>query len=228
MNEETPRDRSERPDIDSHEGAWPQQFVIGNDEAELKLSVESRSFVNRVNDQVRKRQKRITNVTEDGGNILIWGMFMTVTLEAAVFIGKELHEQLSIHSEHNRSHTQTNVRHIYKIGVWTRWALRIGNNWLGESFMKILVINWWRKSHQSSTHEGLRLFGFCVVPWEDFRKPSIERCMGAKIRMVEIFFKITKTLTESTVSRWNSSGIFSQDSIRCSSVQKSSNVYCSD
>ena len=54
-----------RPDIDS-QGAWPQQFVIGNDEAELVLSAESRSFVNRVNDQVRKRQKRISNVTEDG------------------------------------------------------------------------------------------------------------------------------------------------------------------
>ena len=35
MNEETPRDRSGRPDIDSQRGAWPQQFVIGNDEAEL-------------------------------------------------------------------------------------------------------------------------------------------------------------------------------------------------
>ena len=52
------------------ERAWPQQFVIGNDEAELELSVESRSFVNRVNGQVRKRQKRISNVTEIERNIL--------------------------------------------------------------------------------------------------------------------------------------------------------------
>ena len=56
VNEVMPRDRPGRPDIDSQEGAWPQRFVIGNDEAELELSVESRSFVNRVNDQVRKRQ----------------------------------------------------------------------------------------------------------------------------------------------------------------------------
>ena len=34
-----------------------QNFVMGNDETELELSVESRSFVNQVNDQVRKRQK---------------------------------------------------------------------------------------------------------------------------------------------------------------------------
>ena len=47
-------------------GAMPQQFIIGDDEAELELSLGSRSFVNRVNDQVRKRQKRISNVAGDG------------------------------------------------------------------------------------------------------------------------------------------------------------------
>ena len=39
--------------------------------------------------------------------------------------------------------------------------------------------------------------------------------------------KISETLTELTVRPWNSSGIFSQDSIRCSSVKKSK-VYCTD
>ena len=90
MNVETLRDRSGRPDVDSQEEAWPQQFVIGNDEAELELSVETRSFVNWVNDQVRKKQRTIS---------------------------KELPEQLQIHCEHDRSHTQTNVRDIYEIGV---------------------------------------------------------------------------------------------------------------
>ena len=67
------RDRSGRPDVDPQRGARPQQFVTGNDETELELSVESRSFVNRVNDQVRKRQKRISNVTEDGEkHSMIW------------------------------------------------------------------------------------------------------------------------------------------------------------
>ena len=37
--------------------------------------------------------------------------------------------------------------------------------------------------------------------------------------------RFTEAWTESTVSQWNSSGIFSQDSIRCSSVKKSK-VYC--
>ena len=39
---------------------------MGSDTTELELSVESRSIVNRVNDQVRKRQKIISNVAGEG------------------------------------------------------------------------------------------------------------------------------------------------------------------
>ena len=93
VNEVTPRGRSGRPDVDSQRGAWPQQFVFGNDEAELELSVESRSFVNRVNDQVRKRQKRISNVAGEGEkHSIIWGMFMAVTMDSATFMGKNFQD----------------------------------------------------------------------------------------------------------------------------------------
>ena len=89
VKEVIPRERSGRPDVDPQREARPRQFVVGNDETELELSVESRSFVNRVNHQVRKRQKRISNVPEDGEkHSMIWGMFMTVTMESAVFMGK--------------------------------------------------------------------------------------------------------------------------------------------
>ena len=55
----------------------------------MEFSVESRSFVNRVNDQVRKRQKRISNVAGDGEeHSVICGMFMAVTMESAVFMVK--------------------------------------------------------------------------------------------------------------------------------------------
>ena len=72
-NGETLRDRSGRPDnINSQEVARPPKFIMGNEET-LELSVESRSFVNRVNDQVRKRQKRISNVAGDGEeHSMIW------------------------------------------------------------------------------------------------------------------------------------------------------------
>ena len=56
---ETLRDRSGRPDsINFQEVARPQNFVMGSDKTELELSVESRSFVNRVNDQVRKKTEK--------------------------------------------------------------------------------------------------------------------------------------------------------------------------
>ena len=68
------RDRSGQADnINSQEVANSQNFVMGNDETELDLCVESRSFVNRVNDQVRKRMKRISNVTGEGEeHSMIW------------------------------------------------------------------------------------------------------------------------------------------------------------
>ena len=56
VNEAKPRDRPGQPVVIPQRGARPHQFIIGNDETELELSVESRSFLNRVNDQVRKRQ----------------------------------------------------------------------------------------------------------------------------------------------------------------------------
>ena len=56
-------------------------------------------------------------------------------------------------------------------------------------------------------------------------KPPIERGMGTKIGSGSNHLRNAETLTESTVGHWNSSGICSQDSIRCSSVKKS-NVYC--
>ena len=62
---------------------------MGNDETELELSVESRSFVNRVNDQVRKRQRIISNVAGDGEeHSVIWRMFMAATMESAIFMAK--------------------------------------------------------------------------------------------------------------------------------------------
>ena len=95
-----------------------QQFIIEDDEAELELSLGSRSFLDRVNDQVRKRQKRSSmNVTED----------MSVTMESAVFMGKNLIS--AFHQEYERSH----VRHICKIGVRTR---------LGTLFIEVFVFDW--------------------------------------------------------------------------------------
>ena len=69
-NGEPLRDGSGQPDnVNSQEVANSQNFIMGSDTTELELSVESRSFVNWVNDQVRKRQKRISNVAGEESSI---------------------------------------------------------------------------------------------------------------------------------------------------------------
>ena len=71
---ETLRDRSGRPgNINSQEVANSQNFIMGRDTTELELSVESRSFVNQVNDQVRKRQKNFKRCRRRKKNILLFG-----------------------------------------------------------------------------------------------------------------------------------------------------------
>ena len=72
------------------------RFIIENDEtnsyaeAESELSLGSRSFLHRVNDQVRKRQKQSSkDATKDSDkHSVIWRMFMSSTLQASVFMGK--------------------------------------------------------------------------------------------------------------------------------------------
>ena len=69
------RDRSGQPDnVNSKEVADSTNFVMGSDAAE---------FVNKVNDQMRKRQRRMSNVagTREEHSI-IWGMSMAVTMNA--------------------------------------------------------------------------------------------------------------------------------------------------
>ena len=71
---------------------------------------------------------------------MIWGMFMAVTMESAVFMGKNY--QKNCHSIVNT--TNLTLKQMFDIStkLVSEQDLRIGNNWLGESFMEISVINW--------------------------------------------------------------------------------------
>ena len=74
-------DGSGKPETVNHqEEANSENFVMGSDAAE---------FVNKVKDQVRKRQKRMSNVADSGEeHSIICGMFMAATFNAATFMGK--------------------------------------------------------------------------------------------------------------------------------------------
>ena len=97
-----------------------------------------------VNDQVRKRQKRSSmNVTEnDEKHSVIWGMFMSVTLESALFMGKNVSD-----NQHSiKSRKDLTMKQVFDIsaklvseqdeiyGVKTI-------NW-GKLFMGVLVFDW--------------------------------------------------------------------------------------
>ena len=74
------------------EQAYSENFVMGSDAAE---------FVNKVKDQVRNRQKRVSNVAESGDeHSTIWGMFMATTLNAATFMGKNFSTIQSVVKNH--------------------------------------------------------------------------------------------------------------------------------
>ena len=72
------------------------KFVVDNDDmgydtvAESDMSLISRSFLHRVNDRVRKMldQSSKDAMQDSDKHSLIWRMFMSSTLEASVFMGK--------------------------------------------------------------------------------------------------------------------------------------------
>ena len=116
------RDRSGRlGDINSRVEARAQSFVIGNDETELELSVESRSFVNRVNDQVRKRKKNNFQCYRKWRRTF-YDLVNVYGCDNGMsdIHGKEFTRESEFHCEYYRSHTEENVRHISKIGDRTR------------------------------------------------------------------------------------------------------------
>ena len=57
------------------------------------MGSDAAEFVNEVKDQVRSRQKRMSNVAESGEeHSIIWGMFMAATMNAATFMGRNFME----------------------------------------------------------------------------------------------------------------------------------------
>ena len=82
-------DGSGQPDsADSQEVAYSENFVMGDSET-FVMGSDAAEFANKVKDQVRKRQKRMSNVAESGEeHSIIWGMFMARTMDAATFMGK--------------------------------------------------------------------------------------------------------------------------------------------
>ena len=78
------------------------RFVIDDDDmdtntvTESDLSVKARSFLHRVNDRVRKMLDQTSKdaMQDSNKDSSIWGMFVSSTLEASIFMGKNYSENL--------------------------------------------------------------------------------------------------------------------------------------
>ena len=186
---ETLLDRSgQSGNIDSREVANSRNLIMGSDTTELDLSVESRSFVNRVNDQVRKRQKRISNVAGEGEeHSVIWGMFMLVTMESAVFMGKNFQ---------NNQNSIVNTTDLTLKKMFDISAQLVGEQ---DEISNVDAIRWEKHSWKYLSLIGdetvinlQRLFRFCTASWKD---PSISKCqriLEGQDRMDHNFSKLQR------------------------------------
>ena len=91
--EETSHDRTGHlVSVHQQEQAYFENFIMGSVAAE---------FVNKVKDQVRIRQKRMSNIAENcTEHSIIWRMFMATTLNAATFVGKNFSTIQSVVKNH--------------------------------------------------------------------------------------------------------------------------------
>ena len=127
------RDGSRQPaGADYQEKANSETFVMGSDAAE---------FVNKVQDQVRKRQKRMSNVADSGEeHSIIWGMFMAATMNAATFMVKKfMDNQNSIMNS-----TDLTLKKMFDITaklVSEQEEINNLENSLGKKFMETTVID---------------------------------------------------------------------------------------
>ena len=199
-NEETIHDRTVRPASENVQGkANFEKFIVGSDTTE---------FVNKVRNQVRIRQKRMSNNAEDcTEHSIIWGMFMATTLNAVTFMGKNYSTmQNVVQNEENLT-----LKQMFDITAQT-----IHNE--DEIYCLDKIV------YQKNSWTQLSLINDPVII-------SLQRAKFFNILNATLPGKTglqeyeprgtTAILRTSKESLRNSSGIFSQGSLRCSSVIKS-------
>ena len=117
---------------DYQEEAYSENFVMGSDAAE---------FVNKVKDQVRNRQKRMSNVAESGDeHSIIWRMFMATTLNAATFMGNNFSTIQSV----VKNHEHLSLKQMFDVTaklVNNQEEINGLDNSVGKGFLDTSVIN---------------------------------------------------------------------------------------
>ena len=154
---------------------------------------------------------------------MIWGMFMSVTLESAVFMVKNYLDNC---------HSITNTKDLTLKQMFDISARFVSEQ---DEISGVETIGWEKHSwkyfffgdEQAINLQRTKVYVFSdsVFCYGKIHENPNQTVHGDKDWSGSKVHRNTETWTELTASQWNSSGIFSQDSIRCSSVKKS-NAYC--
>ena len=206
------------------------KFVIDDDMdsdtvTESKLSLKSRSFLKRVNDRLRKILDHSSKdaMQDIDKSSVILGMFKSSTLEAFVFMGKNYSENL--HSIKNTGKYLTLKQMFDK-------SEKLITEQLGDIF-GVSQISWedspWRQLSLVNDEEVISLSHAKVYVFSDSvlclgkvnQNPTSNTVWERTIENGSKIYHNTERWTQLTKSRWNSSGIFSQDLPHCSSSTKS-------
>ena len=129
-NEETIHERTGRPDSEDTQGkADFEKFIMGSDTTE---------FVNKVKNQVRIRQKRMSDDAEDcTEHSIVWEMLLATTLNAVTFMGKSFSTMQNVVQNEEKitlkqmfDITAQTVHNDMKFMVWTKSCIRgiLGHN----------------------------------------------------------------------------------------------------
>ena len=217
-NEETIHDRTGKPASENvQEKADFEKFIMGS---------ETTEFVNKVRNQVRIRQKRMSSIAEDcTEHSIIWGMFMATTLNAATFMGKNfstmqnlvknqesltLKQMFDVTAQmvHNEEEIYCLDQIVYQKNSWTKLSLINDPVIINLQSTKVYVF-----SHSVLCLSKVLRHPECNEAWKN-------RVAG--VRAERSYRDFEHVSGESTEFEWN----ISQDSHRCSS-DKISNLLSS-
>ena len=157
-------------------------------------------------------------------NVLWFGECLSSTLEASVFMEKNYSDNLNSINNRGKDLTWKQMFEISEQLTLEQSDEIFGLSqisWENSSWKPLIILGQWCRGHQSLACTGLCIFRFCVMSWKGESEPSIKYCLWKNSWVGSKIHHNTELWTQLTESRWNSSGIFSQNSPLCSSSKKS-------
>ena len=191
--------------------------------AESEMSLESRSFLHRVNDQVRKKQNQSSKAaTKDSDkHSVIWGMCMSSALQASVFMEKNCSDNWHSIKNTGRNLTMEQMFDIFEKLIAEQPDEIYGVktvNWEHSSWKYLSLVGGEEVISLSHTKVYFQIRYYALEGWT--RTPN-QLMHGKTDWRGSKVHQNTELWTELMVSQWNSSGTSSRDSPHCSLSVKS-------